>query len=197
MIVFFLWKATRSGEGTRHAERRSDVTKQIALALAGMLLVESAAFGREVVRADWGAFRKQVETRRLMGRSARIVLTSGDRVGTTILSIDDTALEVRSTRSTKSWNSGNERARIPQDQVRSVRFNGRLGSKGRLIGGLAGLGGGAAIGVAVGYGASGDSGPQQILAPAAGVATLVFGFVAGYFIGRTADKLAPEFVIER
>lgn len=126
------------------------MTKQIALALAGMLLVESAALGREVVRADWGAFRKQVETRRLMGRSARIVFTGGDRVGTTILSIDDTALEVRSTRSTKSWNTGNERARIPRDQVRSVRFSGRMGSKGRLIGGLAGLGGGAAIGVAVG-----------------------------------------------
>jgi hypothetical protein len=173
------------------------VTKQIALALVGMLLVESAASGREVVRADWGVFRKQVEARRLMGRSVRIVLTSGERVGTTILSIDDTALEVRSTRATKSWNTGNERARIPRDQVRSVRFSGRMGSKGRLIGALAGLGGGAAIGSATAYRVSGPSGPEQVLAPAVGVAIAAIGFVAGYFIGRTADKLAPEFVIER
>lgn len=173
------------------------MTRQIALALVGMLLVESAAFGREVVRADWGVFRRQVEARGLMSRSARIVLTGGDRVGTTILSIDDKALEVRSTRATKNWNTGNERARIPRDQVRSVRFNGRMGSKGRLIGALAGGGGGAAVGVAVGYGVSGPSGPEQVIAPSAGVAIAVIGFVAGYFIGRTADKPAPEFVIER
>jgi hypothetical protein len=162
-----------------------------------MLLVQSAASGREVVRADWGDLRKQVEVRRLMGRSARILLTSGDRVGTSILSIDDTALEVRSTRTTRSWNTGNERARIPRDQVRSVRFNGRMGSKGRLIGGLAGAGGGAAIGAAVGYGVSGPSGPEQVLAPAVGVAIGVIGFVAGYFIGRSVDKPAPEFEIVR
>lgn len=173
------------------------MTRLIACALVGMLLVASAASGREVVRADWGVFREQVETRRLMGRSARIVLTSGERAGTTILSIDDLALEVRSTRATKRWNTGNERARIPRDQVRSVRFAGRMGSRGRLIGALTGLGGGAAIGSAVAYGISGPSGPEQILAPMAGVAIAVTGLLAGYFIGRIADKLAPEFVIER
>jgi hypothetical protein len=162
-----------------------------------LLLLQSAAFGREVVRADWGTFGKQVEIRKLIGRSARITLTSGDRVGTTILSIDETALEVRSTRATKSWNTGNERARIPGDQVRSVRFNGRMSSKGRLIGGLAGLGGGAAAGVAVGNGISSDEGIAQLFGMVAGVAILVTGFVAGYFIGRTADKLAPEFEIAR
>ena len=172
------------------------MTRQIACVLVGMLLVESAASGREVVRADWGVFRQQVETRRLMGRSARIVLTGGERVGTTILSIDDMALEVRSTRATKSWNTGSERARIPRDQVRSVRFAGRMGSRGRLIGALTGLGGGAAIGAAVAHEISGPSGPEQIVAPMAGVAIAVTGLVAGYFIGRIADKLAPEFVIE-
>jgi hypothetical protein len=173
------------------------MTKQLACALVGMLFVESVASGREVVRADWSVFRKQVEARGLMGRSARIVLTGGERVGTTILSIDDMALEVRSTRATKSWNTGNERARIPRDQVHSVRFAGRMGSRGRLIGALAGAGGGAAIGAAVAYGVSGPSGPEQIVAPAAGVAIGVIGFLAGYFIGRTADKPAPEFVIDR
>ena len=173
------------------------MTRQVALALVGMLLVESTASGREVVRADWSVFRKQVEARNLMGRSARIVLTSGGRVGTTILSMDDTALEVRSTRSTKSWNTGNDRARIPRDQVLSVQFSGRMGSRGRLIGALAGGGGGAAVGVAVGYGVSGPSGPEQILAPAVGVAIAVIGLVAGYFIGRTADQPAPEFEIVR
>lgn len=148
------------------------------------------------MRADWSVFRKQVDARNLMGHSARIVLTSGDRVGTTIHSLDDTALEVRSTRSAKNWNTGNDRARIPRDQVRSVQFSGRMGSRGRLIGALAG-GGGAAVGVAVGYGVSGPSGPEQILAPAVGVVIAVIGFVAGYFIGRTADQPAPEFEIVR
>jgi hypothetical protein len=176
---------------------KPNVTRQIVCALVGILLVEPAASGREIVRADWGAFREQVETLRLMRRSVRIVVTSGERVGTTILSIDDMALEVRSTRATRSWNTGNERARIPRDQVRSVRFAGRMGSRGRLIGALTGLGGGAAIGSAVAHGISGPSGPEQIFAPMAGVAIAVTGLLAGYFIGRTADKLAPEFVIER
>jgi len=173
------------------------VTRQIALALVAMLLLQSVAAGREVVRADWGAFRKQVEARNLMGRSVRIVLTSGDRLGTTILSVDDRGLEVRSTRDTISWNTGNDRARIPQDRVRSVRFNGRMGSKGRQIGGLAGLGAGAAIGVAVGYGVdTGDEGIAKLIMTVAGLAIAVTGFLAGYFIGRTADKPAPEFVIQ-
>ncbi len=172
------------------------MTRQLACALVGMLLVESAASGREVMRADWGVFREQVETRRLMGRPARVVLTSGERVGTTILSIDDVALEVRSTRATRNWNTGNKRARIPRDQVRSVRFAGRMGSRGRLIGALTGIGGGAAIGAAVGYGISGPSGPEQIIAPMAGVAIAVTGLLAGYFIGRIADQPAPEFVIK-
>jgi hypothetical protein len=171
------------------------MTKRVSLALVGVLIFQSAASGREVVRADWGVFRKQVEVRRLMGRSARITLTSGDHVGTTILSIDDTAIEVRSTRATKSWNTGTDRARIPRDQVRSVRFNGRMGHKGRLIGGLAGLGGGAAIGAAVGSEISTDEGIAQLFGMVAGVSIMATGFVAGYFIGRTADKVAPEFVI--
>jgi hypothetical protein len=171
--------------------------RQIALTLAGLLLVEPAAFGHEVVRADWSAFRVQVESRGLMGRSAQIVLTSGDHVGTTILSIDDTALEVRSTRVTRNFDKGNERSRIPREQVRSVRFAGRMGSRGRLIGTLTGLGGGAAIGAAVGSGISGPSGPEQVFAPLTGVAIAVTGLLAGYFIGRIGDKRAPEFIIER
>jgi len=171
--------------------------RQTASVLAGMLLFESAASAREVVRADWGNFRKQVESRKLLDRSARIVLIGGERVSSTILAIDESALEVRSTRATKSWNTGNERARIPREQVRSVRFSGRMGSRGRLIGALAGGGGGAAVGLAVGYGISGPSGPEQVMAPAVGVAIGVIGFLAGYFIGRSADEPAPEFVIER
>ena len=73
-----------------------------------------------------------------------------------------------------------------------------MGSNGRLIGGLAGLGGGGAICAAVGYWLFNDpEGPMFILGPLFGAAIATMGFVAGYFIGRTADKLAPEFVIER
>ena len=79
-----------------------------------------------------------------------------------------------------------------------MQFNGRMGSNWRLIGGLAGLGGGVAIGAAVGYGLFNDSeGPMLILGPLFGAAIAPMRFVAEYFIGRTADKLAPEFVIER
>ena len=70
-----------NGAGNRQVERKSTVIRQIACILVGMLLLQSAASGREVVRADWGVFRKQVEARGLMSRSARIVLTSGERVG--------------------------------------------------------------------------------------------------------------------
>jgi hypothetical protein len=78
---------------------------------------------------------------------------------------------------------------------RQIAFAGRMGSRGRLVGALAGLGGGAAIGSAVAYKISGPSGPEQVLAPMVGVAISVLGLVAGYFIGRVADKLTPEFVI--
>jgi len=55
-----------------------------------------------------------------------------------------------------------------------------------------------AIGAAVGYGLfNGSEGPMLILGPLFGAAIAPMRFVAEYFIGRTADKLAPEFVIER
>ena len=171
--------------------------RQIACILVGMLLLQSAASGREVVRADWGVFRKQVEARGLMSRSARIVLTSGERVGTTIVSIDDMALEVRSTDGTRSWDTGNERARIPREQVRSVRFDGRMGNKGRLTGALIGLGGGTVVGAVAVNGINHDEGYAIVIVPLIGAAIAIGGLVAGYFIGRPADKLAPEFVIER
>ncbi len=118
-------------------------------------------------------------------------------MGTTILSVDDTALEVRSTDGTRSWDTGNERARIPQDQVRSVRFNGRMRNKGRLTGALLGLGGGTAVGAVAVHGINHDEGYAIVIVPLIGAAIAIGGLVAGYFIGRPADKLAPEFVIER
>jgi hypothetical protein len=55
-----------------------------------------------------------------------------------------------------------------------------MGSKRRLIGGLAGLGVGGAIGAAVGYGLFNDSdGPMFILAPLIRVGIGTIGFMAG------------------
>jgi len=55
-----------------------------------------------------------------------------------------------------------------------------MGSNGRLIGGLTGLGGGA-IGAAVGYWLFNDpEGPMFILGPLFGAAIATMGFVAGY-----------------
>src|SRR6266852_3609927 len=114
----------------------------LAVALILLLVAGPArAASRDVIRTDWSGFEREVLARKLTHRTAQITLATGDESKTKLLSVSDRGLVVRATRATQQWASGNKEANIPKEQIRSVRFEGRLGHRG-LIGALAGLGAG-------------------------------------------------------
>jgi len=143
---------------------------------------------REVIKTDWSGFQKEVSTRRLNGRSVRIV-AAGKDIKTDLIDVLDTALVVRPTRGTKQWGD-----KIPKDQVASVRFNGRTGKRG-MVGALVGLGAGAGIGAGIASGSTISEDYGFIFIPLLTVIFAAGGGLAGYFIGRSMDTLAPEFVL--
>lgn len=159
-----------------------------------MLIPGSAgAAAREVIRTDWGGFQQAVATRKLADRSVQITLVSGGEFKTRLRSVSDSGLAVRATRETKQWAAGKKDANIPRDQIRSLRFSGRVGHRG-LIGAGVGLGAGVATAVAITKSISCDEiGCLVLVAPA--VAIPVTGAVAGYFIGRATAPQLPEFIL--
>ena len=168
-----------------------------AVAMVAILVAEPvAAAEREVVKSDWNGFRQQVSSRKLEGRSVRIRLSGGGEVKTNLLEVTETGFVVRATRATKQWKSVDDKARIPKEQVASVRFGGRVG-RGGLIGGLVGLGAGAgATSVLIaGIQTSGRSPPDLSAVIFAGIVFTAVGGLVGYFIGRSIARPAPEFVL--
>lgn len=162
----------------------------LALTLTLLLTAEPVlAAQREIIGADWTTFQQQVSTRKLSKRPVRITLSGGGEIKTTLVSVDDTGLLVKAAKGTKQWESGPERARIPTDQIRSIRFEGRIGHRGLILG-LTGL----SVGVAVPLGMSASRGEDV----PTGLAAIVLGpalGAAGYLVGHVMDKPAPEFVI--
>jgi hypothetical protein len=161
------------------------------------LLMAGTALGREreTIRTDWAGFTRQVSQRDLNGHSVRIRLSGGGEISSRLLEVASDALVVRATRDTAQWKSADGRARVPREQVASVRF-GRSGHA-RLIGTLVGFGGGAGIGAAVANDLAVYEGPALIIKPLVAAAFAFAGLVAGYFIGRAASPQGPELVLER
>lgn len=152
------------------------------------------AADRETIRADWNGFRGQVSDRGLKGRSARVELASGAEVHSKVLDAVANGLVVNANRSARQWKTGDGTALIPLDQIRKVRFDGRLGHGG-LLGLALGAGAGAAVAGATVAQTDITEGIGVILLPIIGVAVTVGGAIAGYFIGKSASRPAPEFVI--
>jgi small nuclear ribonucleoprotein (snRNP)-like protein len=165
-----------------------------AIALIVLLVPGSArAAAREVIRTDWDGFQQAVAVRKLVDRTVRITLMDGSEFKTRLRSVSGSGLVVRATRETRKWASGNEAANIPRDQIRSVRFSGRVGHRG-LIGAGVGLSAGVATAVAITNNISCDEiGCLVLLAPA--IAIPVTGAVTGYFIGRATAPQLPEFIL--
>lgn len=161
-----------------------------------VLCAALTAADREVVRTDWNGFQNQFSTRSLNGHSARITLAGGQLIKTNVLRVTDSAVVVHANRATRQWDSGKSDAAIPKGQVTSVQFGGRTGNK-RIIGLLAGFGGGAAIGAAIAASSDVSEGIGIILIPMAAGAIAITGGVVGYFIGKAADRPGPEFVLSQ
>jgi len=162
------------------------------LVLVAILSSDSAfAAERELLTLDWTHFRREVENRKLLNRTARIVLTEGGEFKALVRKIEEDGIIVMANRSTRAWAAGGQNAKIPRDLVASIRFNGRTG-KGGLIGGLAGLGASAAI-------VGGTAGTVDCEGAACGAVLLYIPIcaLAGYLIGRVTMKPAPAFRIER
>lgn len=169
----------------------------MSLALAAILLAQPLlAADREVIHTDWNGFRQQVSSRKLEGRPAQIRLSGGSDIKTTLLEGTDAALVVRANRATQQWKSADGKAHIPKDQVASVRFGGRSGKRG-ILGGLIGLGAGAGIGAAIATGHDITEGSLVVILPVVAVGVAIGCGLAGYFIGRSMDRPAPEFVLTR
>jgi hypothetical protein len=167
------------------------INRCTVIALTWMLVsTPVGAAEREVVKTDWSGFQKEVSTRRLSGRSVRIV-AAGKDIKTDLIDVLDNALVVRPTRGTKPWDD-----KIPRDQVASVRFNGRTGKRG-TVGALVGLGAGAGIGAGIASGSTISEDYGFIYIPLLTGIFAAGGGVAGFFIGRSTDTLAPEFVLTK
>ncbi len=166
--------------------------RRMELILAVLILANPGLSAeRDVITADWSGFQQQVSMRKLFQRSVRVTLSGGGEIKTTLVQVEDNGLIVKATKAAKQWASGPERAMIPREQVRSVRFEGRIGHRG-LIGGLIGLGVGVAVPVGIGAAQDYEEVPS-------GLAAIVLGpvcGVVGYLIGHALDKPAPEFVIK-
>lgn len=169
--------------------------RRLALTLTALLIFESSAAARDTVQVNWDEFSNQLTAMRLAGRRARIALGGGDSVKATVFGADAAGLEVSESRKTRQWATNGGRARIPRDQIRSVRFDGRTSKRGRWIGALAGAGAGAAIAGAVIASNDVTEGTFSILIPAAACAAVPVGLLAGYFVGRAFDKSFPEFML--
>ncbi len=145
------------------------------------------------VRTDWKGFQEQVAQRKLKNRRVWISVNSGGEIKATFLRVAENGLVVMPNGATKQWTSGKEEATVPREVIGMVRFGGKVG-RGGLIGGLSGLGAGAAI--AGGSAASMSGGKCE--GSACGAVLIVIPVLAGvgYLIGHALDKPAPIFVLE-
>lgn len=168
------------------------------LAVTCLLAGSAQAAYREVIPVSWSEFEQQVSARRLEGRKVRIVHAGGE-IRAKLVAVTEGDLVLAANRATRPWSSAKHEARIPRDQIRSVRFLGPAGHRG-LLAGL--LGGGAAAGIGAAVAASQDvfaitEGPVIIAAPLGIVAGAIGVGFACYFLARAASPPGPEFVIQQ
>jgi hypothetical protein len=168
---------------------RGVVARVLAVLLAGQTLF---AAERSAVRTDWNGFREQVAQLKLKNRDARIGLTAGADIKALFVRAEENGVVVRLDRALRQWKISETEAMVPRDSVASVRFGGRIGHRG-LIGGLAGLGLGAALGAAATQG-------NNIGAPVTALGAVAFSIglgLLGYNVGHFSDRRAPSFFIVR
>jgi hypothetical protein len=164
----------------------------LALMPAVLLSVQVAAAGPSI-KTSWSGFQQQVSQSKLKNRAVRISVSTGDALKTTFLRAEDGGLVVVAGRKTRSWATRNGEAMIPRDSVSTVQFSGRVGRRG-LLGGLAGLGTGAAAAGATAASMSG--GNCEGSACGAVLVAIPVLAVLGYLVGHAMDKPAPSFIIE-
>jgi len=120
-------------------------------------------------------------------------LASGDEIKAGLIRVAENGLVVSSNRATKQWLSSKGEATVPREAIFSVRFDGRVG-RGGLIGGLVGLGAGAAV---TGVLARAESGTCEGSGCGMVVLLIPLAAVTGWLIGRTTAQPAPMFEIQR
>ncbi len=149
---------------------------------------------QEIIKSRWSEFQREVTSRKLEGRSARIRLVSGRAARARVRRITDTGIAVDASRATKQWKSAGGETLIPRAEVASVQFGRKSGNR-RWIGMLAGLGAGAGVGAAIATGSDVTEGVGVIIIPLGAAAIALAGLASGYYIGKSLDRAAPEFVI--
>lgn len=139
---------------------------------------------------SWAQLRSEITSQKLVDRTLKIRLASGEEIKSRLQRVDDDAVVVVSTRKTdKLWKSTNKEARIPRAEVKALEFQGRRGKNG-LIGGLAGLGAGVGL-AAIALANSEAEGVMAI----AGVILIPIGAIGGYLIGEATNQPLPHFRI--
>lgn len=179
-----------------YSRSRSASPAIAAVAALTLIVQPGMAAQREVIETDWNGFRGQVQARKLAGRSAEIRFVDGLRTKAKVNDVRESVLVVRLNRDLDRWKTAKHVAEIPADRIASVRFSGKTGHA-RLIGSIAGAGGGAAIGGAITASTDVTEGAFAIIIPASIAGLALIGWLVGYFTGNAIDKPAPEFVLKR
>lgn len=142
----------------------------------------------QTLRTNWDGFQLEVTHRKLLKRTARVSLSSGDVVKAFVVKVSGEGLVIRPDPKTEQWTSiRDDGTTIPRELVSRVSF-GKVGHRG-LIGFLIGFGAGSG---ATALAAQGCEHRDCALA----MMVIPVGAVAGYFVGHAASPSAPLFVIE-
>jgi hypothetical protein len=160
----------------------------------GLGFLSSAVHGaaRESLPVTWTEFQRQMETQ--SRDSVRVFLNNGTDVDARILRIEGDGLVVSRTGNTRLWETSASEAKIPRPLIARIRVNGREGKRG-LMGGLIGLGAGAALTTGTWAYYRGVDREAGFYNTAATATSIPAGALAGYLVGRFTSKLAPEYVI--
>lgn len=174
--------------------RRGILPQVVAVLLVGQSVIAAEP---TVTKTNWTGFQGRVALLKLEERRALILLNTGSEVKAFVLRAEEIGLLVRRNKATNQWATGPKEAMLPRDIISSVRFTGKMGRHG-LLGGLAGAGAGLAIiaGVVAASGGIQTESAASMVAVLLSPVWVVAGTVAGYHIGRAADKPAPTFIIE-
>jgi hypothetical protein len=162
----------------------------VSLFLVFLTALPPALAAPPQLAVSWDELRNNIAQRRLNNRKVVVTLADGREAKSVLLRAEAGALVLEKREELSAWLVDKE-VRIPRSDISQVRFPGRSGHA-RLIGTLAGVGGG--LGVSSFAAASDDDFQTSVVALFA-VGVTAAAAVGGYFIGRSIDKEIPVFRI--
>jgi hypothetical protein len=162
----------------------------IPLALVAILgLSVNGPASEKQIEVRWSELGAFLEYGGSLGRgsAAMLVLPNGAIVQGQIVGVEKNELILKVSKSSDKQAYPKGRLSIPRSSVTTIRLTQTKGARGRTIGTLAGIFGGAAIGTVVAFMQPDNTSPSG--GARAGVAALLVGpAIGGYYVGRSFDR---------